>query len=193
MSFADVMEFFGSLTNLTGEVLSCVRTRGEDHGLADCYVAYDALPVGVAILCAVIAYSFIWSIVGNNCSKVDQIWSITPVMFSWHFYLHYVHNPYLEGAGGSHPRLLLLCLLVTCWGVRLTYNFWRRGGYGNFFVHEEDYRWPILRKQMHPVTFFFFNATFIATYQNVLLFLLAFPAYLVMLSEPAPLGVGEGV
>jgi len=67
--------------------------------------------------------------------------------------------------------------------VRLTYNFWRRGGYGNLIQHEEDYRWPILRKMMHPVVFQLFNLTFIAFYQNLLLWLLVYPAYVVMMSR----------
>ena len=62
-------------------------------------------------------YSFVWSIVGNNYSKVDQIWSITPVIYSWHYISHFKDN----------HRLLLVCALITLWGIRLTYNFWRRG------------------------------------------------------------------
>lgn len=37
--------------------------------------------------------------------------------------------------------------------------------YGNLIHHEEDYRWPILRKMMHPVLFLLFNFSFIAWYQ----------------------------
>ena len=143
---------------------------------SQCYAQFDALSIAIAILIFFIVYSFVWSIVGNNCSKVDQIWSITPVVFVWHFLLHYsaTHN------GDLHTRLYALTILVTLWGVRLTYNFWRKGGYGDLITHEEDYRWPILRKKMNPVLFFIFNLTFIATYQNVLLFLIASPAYIVM-------------
>jgi steroid 5-alpha reductase family enzyme len=104
--------------------------------------------------------SFIASIVGNNCSKVDQLWSILPVIYSWHF--HY-HN-YLQN-GVHNSRTLLLSILLTCWGIRLTFNFWRKGGYGNLIHHEEDYRWPIIRSKMHPLLFFVFNFTFIACYQ----------------------------
>lgn len=184
-----IMEETNSLAHAVANVFSCMQ----NHSTSQCYFANDAMAVGVAILVVIITYSFVWSIVGNNASKVDQIWSITPVIFCWHFYVHSTYQPQ-NMIPASNPRLLLLCLLVTCWGVRLTYNFWRRGGYGNFFSHEEDYRWPILRKQMSPVTFFFFNLTFIATYQNVLLFLLTVPAYVVMQSPVRnSLGIEDAV
>ena len=80
-----------------------------------------------------------------------------------------------------HQRLLLVCMLTTVWGLRLTYNFWRRDGYGNLIKHEEDYRWPILRKKIgSPILFFLFNLSFIASYQNFILVLIAFPAHGVM-------------
>jgi steroid 5-alpha reductase family enzyme len=132
---------------------------------------------------------------------VDQIWSITPWLYSWVFLVHY----FCTHDGAIHTRLAVLTMLTTAWGVRLTYNFWRKGGYGNLITHEEDYRWPILRKKMHPVLFLIFNLTFIATYQvflksffcncgisshtyeltlachqNVLLYWIALPAYYVM-------------
>lgn len=37
----------------------------------------------------------------------------------------------------ADPRLLLALVLVTAWGCRLTYNFWRKGGYS---LRYEDYR-----------------------------------------------------
>lgn len=105
--------------------------------------------------------SFIASIIGQNCSKVDQLWSLVPVVYSWHF--HY-HDSLLH-KGRLNPRTLFVSLLITLWGLRLSFNFWRKGGYGNLITHEEDYRWPILRKKMHPVLFLLFNLSFIATYQ----------------------------
>mmetsp|Transcript_9025 Transcript_9025/g.13563 ORF Transcript_9025/g.13563 Transcript_9025/m.13563 type:complete len:315 (-) Transcript_9025:98-1042(-) len=149
------------------------------NDMEECIVKYDAIVFSLWCLGVWIIYSFVWSIVGNNCSKVDQIWSITPWLYSWGFYWHF----HLSTAGSMHPRLLLVCILMTLWGVRLTYNFWRRGGYGNLISHEEDYRWPILRKKMNAWTFLLFNLTFIATYQNILLMLIALPTYMVLYAE----------
>mmetsp|Transcript_94315 Transcript_94315/g.184946 ORF Transcript_94315/g.184946 Transcript_94315/m.184946 type:complete len:344 (+) Transcript_94315:26-1057(+) len=148
-----------------------------ENTVSQCYYQSDALAVGYIICGVLIAYSFIWSIVGNNCSKVDQIWSIAPVLYCWHFFIHYAGN---HGAAPVHWRLLCVCLLSTLWGIRLTFNFWRKGGYGTFIEHEEDYRWPILRAKMHPVVFLLFNFSFIAIYQNLLLFWIAVPSFEVM-------------
>jgi steroid 5-alpha reductase family enzyme len=58
---------------------------------------------------------------------------------------------------------------------RLSYNTWRRG---LFNLHDEDYRWEILRRKLHPVLFQITNLTFIAIIQNILLFLLGVPTYI---------------
>ena len=148
-----------------------------------CQLEYDALTSSVSILMIFIVYSFVWSLICNNVSKVDQIWSITPGVYCIHyFYLNYVKDT-LRGRHGFHERLCLITVLVVIWGIRLTYNFWRRGGYGNLIFHEEDYRWPILKKMMSPPVWLLFNFTFIATYQNILLWLLTLPAYIVMQSK----------
>ena len=173
-----------------GETLSynhCVFEKLVGRGSSEdsCFAAHDSLASGIYLCCAFIIYSFVWSIVGRNCSKVDQIWSIVPVVYCWHFFLHYCST-----TNEIHYRMLLLASLVTLWGTRLTYNFWRKDGYGTFFTHEEDYRWPILRKKMHPVVFLIFNLTFIATYQNVLLFWIAVPAYEVI-NGPREIAVGD--
>ena len=138
---------------------------------------------GCCFLCFCWAvYCFVWSVIGSNVSKVDQIWSITPFFYCWYLHFHYVHNH----GGSVHERLLLVCLLTTLWGVRLTYNFYRRGGYGNLITHEEDYRWPILRKKIgNKWLFLLFNLTFIASYQNLILMAIALPAHGVMLGESA--------
>lgn len=164
-------------------LMLCVAGQGNvPHSIGQCYYEFNALTVGYAICILLIVYCFVWSIIGNNCSKVDQIWSIAPVLYCWHFYFHYTG---LDTSNAVHYRLLLLSILATLWGARLTFNFWRKDGYGTFFVHEEDYRWPILRAKMHPAVFLLFNFSFIAVYQNLLLYWIAVPAYEVMKASPA--------
>lgn len=160
------------------------------QNVSSCFYKYDAI-VGVFYLMVAFAiYSLVWSIIGNNCSKVDQIWSVTPFVYSWVFYVHYHQGKSLFET--SHPRLLLLSALMTMWGVRLTYNFWRRGGYGNLITHEEDYRWPIVRRIINnSFLFLIFNITFIAGYQNLLLFLIAMPAYAVMADKQVQIGTQD--
>uniref|UniRef100_A0A6B2LCA5 Steroid 5-alpha reductase C-terminal domain-containing protein n=1 Tax=Arcella intermedia TaxID=1963864 RepID=A0A6B2LCA5_9EUKA len=66
-----------------------------------------------------------------------------------------------------------MTVLITIWGARLTYNFWRKGGYSS---GEEDYRWPFLRRVVpNKVLFHLFNLFFIAIYQNILLYLFTSP------------------
>ncbi|MEP6481291.1 MAG: DUF1295 domain-containing protein, partial [Rhodoglobus sp.] len=59
------------------------------------------------------------------------------------------------------------------WGARLTFNFARKGGYTGV----EDYRWAVLRARMPRWQFEIFNFFFISLYQNVILLLIALPAY----------------
>jgi len=157
-----------------GSFWSCIG----QNDLLSCFKQHDALVGAVWFCIAVIVYSFVASVITSNCSKVDQLWSITPWAFGWLFWYH--HN--LTTNGAAHPRLLLVCCLMTAWGLRLTFNFWRRGGYS--YPPEEDYRWPVLRKIIgNWVLFLLFNISFIASYQNILLLLIALPAYGVMKDE----------
>jgi steroid 5-alpha reductase family enzyme len=73
-----------------------------------------------------------------------------------------------------------MAALVTAWGLRLTFNFWRRGGYGwPPWTGAEDHRWGVLRKRPElasPWRWRLFNFGFISLYQNLLLLLLVTPA-----------------
>lgn len=109
-------------------------------------------------------YSFLVTEMSGNYSSVDRLWSVLPVLYTWHFYVH--------GAGDT--RTLAMALLATVWGLRLSYNFWRKGGYSG----EEDYRWPVLREIIgSDWRFTVFNLTFISTYQHLLLLAFVLPAY----------------
>jgi steroid 5-alpha reductase family enzyme len=77
-----------------------------------------------------------------------------------------------------------MAVLVTLWGVRLTYNFARKGGYRGV----EDYRWEVLRSSMRPWQFQFFNLFFIVLYQNALLVLITLPAWTAYQHRSTPFG-----
>lgn len=73
------------------------------------------------------------------------------------------------------------------WGIRLTYNFNRKGGYSHGFV---DYRWTYIENLVPSIFFFIFNIIFIALYQNILLVLMVVPLYVVQYAahiKPIPL------
>ena len=82
------------------------------------------------------------------------------------------------GVYGAQSRLVYHCADSPVSQLRLTYNYWRKGGYS---VGSEDYRWEILRKYISPPLFFVFNVLFISLAQSVLLFSITTPAYILLL------------
>lgn len=65
-----------------------------------------------------------------------------------------------------------MSILSTLWGLRLTYNFYIKGGYSG----GEDYRWVQVRKWFPGLQFEVFNLLFICSYQLLLLLAIAAPA-----------------
>ena len=123
---------------------------------------------------ALAALSWLLSLVTGNVSWVDRLWSLAPIGYvAW----------FASCANFRDPRLDLMLVLVAAWGIRLTFNFARKGGYR---PSSEDYRWPILRERLGPLKFQLFNATFISTVQNLLLLGFTLPAWSA-LEHPAPL------
>ena len=133
------------------------------------------------IVLAVIAYTFIVGQVTGNNSQVDKLWSIVPIVYTW----------YMTYKGGWNERMVLMSALATIWGVRLTYNFARRGAYKwRFWEGEEDYRWEILRKRpgfKNPIVWMLFNLFFICFYQNTLIFLFTLPVLTALTPTAMPL------
>ncbi|GLE04841.1 hypothetical protein PINS_up013820 [Pythium insidiosum] len=151
------------------------------------YTSASALAVGLQLLLVVIAVCWLASVVTHNYSHVDRLWSIVPFVYVWHF----TFRAFLDDQQAQwNERLVLMAVLSTLWGLRLTFNFWRKGGYS---LKEEDYRWAVLRQLLHPVAYQIFNVVFIAAYQNVLLFLIAMPAYVAYVFRSTPLGAIDGV
>jgi steroid 5-alpha reductase family enzyme len=128
-------------------------------------VRVDPIIVCLWLLGAVCAVTWVLSLVTNEHSWVDRIWSIVPVAYAWIF---------AGAAGLADARLDLVAGLVTLWGVRLTFNFARKGGYA---PGGEDYRWEVLRGRMSRGLFQVFNLLFIVIYQNVLLLLITLPLW----------------
>ncbi len=123
------------------------------------------------------AFCWIASLITKDTSWVDRLWSIVPVVYVWIFAIAGI------AAGSDAARLVVMAVLVTAWGARLTFNFARKGGYSGM----EDYRWAILRGRMKPWQFQVFNLFFIVLYQNALLVLITLPAYIAW-QNPAPFG-----
>lgn len=131
----------------------------------------------VVIVAAVItAACWVLSLITKDYSWVDRSWSISPVIYTWIF----AWPAWSQGMEGA--RTIILALLITAWGARLTFNFARKGGYSGV----EDYRWPIVMSKMKPWQRQVFNLLFIAIYQNILLVLITLP---IALSADNPAGL----
>lgn len=141
-------------------------------------------PLTLTIIVAAVASAVCWllSLVTRDTSWVDRAWSIVPVVYVWIFAGAAIET------GVDATRLIVMALLVTAWGVRLTFNFARKGGY----TGTEDYRWAILRGRLKPWFFQIFNLLFIIGFQMTLLVLITLPSY-VALQHPAPFNGWDAV
>jgi len=144
---------------------------GLQHGiLIKLLIVYLA----AALLC------FVVSSISGNYSQVDKLWSVIPIVYVW----------MVTVQAGFEARLVLMALLVTAWGLRLSYNFSRRGGYSwKFWTGTEDYRWAVVRAKPEFAIkwrWIAFNLFFISLYQMGLILLFTLPA--VRSLEGLPLG-----
>lgn len=102
--------------------------------LATVALAPDWHPIAVALVADVVATVVVFaaSTLLRNASLYDPYWSVAPpvVALAW-----------AASAGGSGARQLLVIVLVTAWGARLTGN-WATGWRG---LDHEDWRYVDLR------------------------------------------------
>lgn len=140
----------------------------------------SALELAIWLCAAFAALSWLLSVVTREYSWVDRLWSITPVVYvGW----------FTWSGSGDTARGRLMFFAALAWGLRLTFNFARKGGYAR---GGEDYRWAELRRRMSPTSFAVFNLVFIACYQHALLLLVSLPAWVAARST-RPLGVLDAV
>jgi len=138
----------------------------------------------VSLMIVVVLVCFIVSEITRNYSQVDKLWSLVPMAYGW-----------LTVAAYPSPRIFLMAILVTIWGLRLSFNFYRKGGYSIIpWQGEEDYRWKILRDSTAlkgRLRFGLFNLLFISFYQNLLILLFSTPLLMAAMYNDAPLGVTD--
>lgn len=136
-------------------------------------------------------------------SVVDKLWSVTPFVNACECALVHLEDKVRSlrmVSGWFHwttitpqrpygsPRTLCMALLATTWGMRLTWNFWRKGGY---IPGSEDYRWVEVRKWMPGMQFEVFNVVFICLFQPLLLMALAAPAAVAAAHSDVPLNQSD--
>ena len=125
----------------------------------------------IIVFAAIVVLCFLTGEITRNYSQVDKLWSIIPGIYSW-----------ITFASFPSPRLLIMAILVTAWGLRLSYNFHRKGGYNLIpWKGEEDYRWKVMKQNpmlKGRLRFGLFNLFFICIYQNLLILLFSSPLLL---------------
>ena len=141
--------------------------------------------LGIIAGCSALYCFTVGEITGNN-SQVDKVWSLLPIAYCW----------IIAAKGGMHPRLVVMAVLVTIWGIRLTYNFAKKGAYKlRFWEGEEDYRWEKVRALpflQNRAVWMAFDLFFISGYQNALILMFTFPA-LVCMGSTEPFGWVDAV
>lgn len=117
-------------------------------------------PVVTALVFSVATWPIflILSEVNKNYSQVDRVWSILPTIFNAHYAIWARLN------GMPTQRVDNVLAFSVLWSLRLTFNYWRRGGYQ---VGSEDYRWKIIEERIGKVAFFLLNIFFTSTLQVV--------------------------
>ena len=146
----------------------------------------DTLLILAIVSGSAAAYCFIVGEISRNNSQMDKLWSVLPIAYTW----------IIAVKGEMKIRLVIIAVITTLWGIRLTYNFARKGAYHwKFWEGREDYRWEIVRKFkifQNPIAWALFDLFFISIYQNLLVVTMTFPA-VAMMDSTAPLGVWDYV
>ena len=102
-------------------------------------VPSHALTLTLTLATVAAALTFVVAELSRNFSQVDKLWSILPMLYLAVTAAYYPSN----------PRVLFMAGAGLVWGLRLTFNFYRRGGYdgikrGKPWAGEEDCTWHLL-------------------------------------------------
>lgn len=114
-------------------------------GLGVAAAVWDSMPRWAAVLTADLAATvavFGVSRTLDNSSVYDAYWSVAPPVIAF--------GLLCASDVGSSPRALIVCLLITTWAARLTYNWWR----GWTGMGHEDWRYVDLRASMGRLYWF---------------------------------------
>ncbi|KAI1402225.1 DUF1295-domain-containing protein [Hypoxylon fuscum] len=166
-----VEPYLPQLYELPWKVVDAVSSR---EALVELYKNTNPLVSGFGFSIFIGAVALVFSEINRNYSQIDRLWSLLPTIYNAHF----AAWSHLNGLPSQRLDLILLWSAV--WSARLTFNYWRKGGYS---IGSEDYRWEIIRAKVPAPLFFIFNVTFISFIQSILLFALAAPTYIVLLTS----------
>jgi steroid 5-alpha reductase family enzyme len=151
-----VLPYLSEATPIFFDLVDAAKTSPADLGAW--YLRTNPLITGFFFSIALGFIVWVVSELSRNYSQVDRLWSILPSAYVLHFDLWARQN----GVPNVRLDLALFCILT--WSLRLTFNYWRKGGYS---FGSEDYRWPVIKGQIGSAAMFFLNATFISFIQSV--------------------------
>ena len=144
---------------------SIIELSGNNLQLARLFNNWIIVMLSAALIC------FLVSEITRNYSQVDKLWSLMPLIYG-----------IMTLSAFPSARIWIMCLLISIWGFRLSYNFYRKGGYKIIpWRGEEDYRWKFIRQSpilKGRIRFGLFNLLFISFYQHFLIFLFSTPLLL---------------
>lgn len=171
---------------ITNLVISVVIVTCIVFGILSGFTLNEVQKRAMIIICCIAlasaGYCFIVGEISRNNSQMDKLWSVLPIVYAWT----------ITVLGNFTTRLIIMSVLITVWGARLTYNFAKKGAYSiKFWAGEEDYRWKYLRNTKYFSNKFvwaFFDLFFISIYQNGLVVAICFPMVALMSSQ-AVIGV----
>jgi steroid 5-alpha reductase family enzyme len=128
------------------------------ESLAGLYTQSNPLVLAFMLSVVLGGVFFLAAEVNRNYSQVDRFWSILPFIYVAHYFA------WARSNGIASPKLLAALTIVGAWSGRLTFNYWRKGGYS---IGSEDYRWAIIKEYIGGVGMFLLNLTFISWIQSV--------------------------
>ncbi|PWY73844.1 DUF1295-domain-containing protein [Aspergillus sclerotioniger CBS 115572] len=163
-----VLPFLSQITALPERLQLAAAAKDVDI-LKDIYLSTNPFitALGFSLFLSIIL--LIASEINRNYSQVDRFWSILPSVYNVHFAV------WARLSGLRTQSLDIIAAIILIWSVRLTFNYWRRGGYS---IGSEDYRWQIVRSKVNNrFAFFLFNILFISLAQSLLLLFITAPTY----------------
>lgn len=134
------------------------QALGDVNALKELYITTNPAISGLAWCIAAFPVFFLIAEFNKNYSQVDRVWSLLPTFFN----IHYALWARLNGLPTQRVDNVLAFSVI--WSIRLTYNYWRKGGYN---IGSEDYRWELIKKFIGPFAFFVLHIVFIASVQVV--------------------------
>ena len=153
-----VLPYLPQLYALPQLVYAALLSSDKLNELRILYLSTNPLIFALAFSLFLGPIFLIVSEINKNYSQVDRAWSILPAVYIAH-YSFWAHQHSLPTR-----RLDNILLFAVAWSVRLTFNYWRKGGYS---IGSEDYRWEHIKKFLGPTRMFLFNVTFISFAQSV--------------------------